>query len=152
MRHKYYIHDIKAQGYLQKSVVYDPRILVRNFAHGTPLHGRHMYKTVVNTTQIRNEVSLMQVQASSLQTWNIYYYTPLPLNLVDYYNNNNNSNSSSSSSSSSDNNNNLKQQASTSPSRFGITPSQRYRLYSTLAMLERRCWPCQIQVLGVPSR
>ena len=33
MRHKYYICDIRARGYPQISVVYDPRILARNLAH-----------------------------------------------------------------------------------------------------------------------
>ena len=33
IRHKYYIRGIRARGYPQISVVYDPRILARNLAH-----------------------------------------------------------------------------------------------------------------------
>ena len=54
-RHKYYIRGIKARGYPQISVVYNPRILARILAHSpwTPLHRRHMQNTFVNTTWSR---------------------------------------------------------------------------------------------------
>ena len=72
----------------------------------------------------------------------IYYYTPLPLNLAN------------------------KQQATSKQaskqalllSVLAIAPPHRSGLYSTLAILEPRCWPCQIQVLsqeltgGTPGR
>ena len=60
----------------------------------------------------------------------IYYYTPLPLNVAN------------------------KQQATTSKQQallltvLAIAPPHRSGLYSTLAMLEPRWWPCQIQVLS----
>ena len=60
----------------------------------------------------------------------IYYYTPLPLNLAN------------------------KQQATTTTtttrhhSVLATAPSQRFGLDSTLAILEPRWWPCQIQVLS----
>ena len=58
----------------------------------------------------------------------IYYYTPLPLNLAN------------------------KQQATTTTTRhhsvLATAPSHRLGLDSTLAILEPRWWPCQIQVLS----
>ena len=60
----------------------------------------------------------------------IYYYTPLPLNLAN------------------------KQQATTSKQQallltvLAIAPPHRSGLYPTLAILEPRWWPCQIQVLS----
>ena len=71
----------------------------------------------------------------------IYYYTPLPLNLAN------------------------KQATSKQASKqalllsvLAIAPPHRSGLYSTLAILEPRWWPCQIQVLsqkltvGAPGR
>ena len=63
----------------------------------------------------------------------IYYYTPLPLNLA---------------------NNNNKQATTTTSKQAHLlsvlanTPSQHYGLYSTLAILDPRWCPGQIQVLG----
>ena len=58
----------------------------------------------------------------------IYYYTPLPLNLAN------------------------KQQATTTTTRhhsvLATAPSHRLELDSTSAILEPRWWPCQIQVLS----
>ena len=58
----------------------------------------------------------------------IYYYTPLPLNLAN------------------------KQQQATTTTRhhfvLAIAPSHRLELDSYLAILEPRWWPCQIQVLS----
>ena len=61
----------------------------------------------------------------------IYYYTPLPLNLAN-------------------NNNNNNKQATTTRLRavLAIAPSHRLGLDSTLAILEPRWWPWQIQVLS----
>ena len=63
----------------------------------------------------------------------IYYYTPLPLNLA-------NKQATS------------KQQASKQQalllSVLAIAPPHRSGLYSTLAILEPRWWPCQVQVLS----
>ena len=53
-----------------------------------------------------------------------YYYTPLPLNLANKQASNND----------------------TLLSVLAITPSHRSGLHSTLAILEPRWWPCQIQV------
>ena len=62
----------------------------------------------------------------------IYYYTPLPLNLA--------------------NKQASKQQASNKQalllSVLAIASPHRYGLYSTLATLQPRWWPCQIQVLS----
>ena len=50
IRHKYYIRGIKARGYPQISMAYDPRIVARNLAHSLLLdylrewkheHARH---------------------------------------------------------------------------------------------------------------
>ena len=70
----------------------------------------------------RNEVKLGDKETK------IYYYTPLPLNLA--------SKQAS------------KQQATLLLSVLAITPCQRFGLYSTLAILEPRWWPCQIRVVS----
>ena len=65
-----------------------------------------------------------------MHTTGIYYCTPLPLNLAN------------------DNKQASNKQQALLLSALAITPSQHYRLYSTLAILDTRWWPCQIQVLG----
>ena len=71
----------------------------------------------------------------------IYYYTPLPLNLA-------NKQATTS----------KQQQQALLLSVLAIAPPHRSGLYSTLAILEPRWWPCQIQVLsqklsgGAPRR
>ena len=75
----------------------------------------------------------------------IYYYTPLPLSLANKQQASNKQAS------------NNKQQALLL-SVLAIAPPHRSGLYSTLAILEPRWWPCQIQVLsqkltgGAPGR
>ena len=62
----------------------------------------------------------------------IYYYTPLPLNLANKPQQASNN----------------KQQQALLLTVLAIAPPHRSGLYSTLAILEPRWWPCKIQVLG----
>ena len=67
----------------------------------------------------------------------IYYYTPLPLNLANKQQASNNKQATTS-----------KQQQALLLTVLAIAPPHRSGLYSTLAILEPRWWPCQIQVLS----